>query len=360
MEQPDEEEKDHFKAVCAAFFNYHVDSLIDFARMERNFQTLTSTQLPHLLIPCQSRIDQLKRAVGVNYSLLSKIVHPNKGLFPYRDREDGSYVIPNLRVAYKDVTKLRSTVRQMVRDWSELGRQEREESYQLVISEVEAHYPGRTHSDGSLVSILTPGAGLGRLSFEFARLGYKSQGNEFSYFMLLASDFILNKTRRRGEFQLFPFVHEYCNVLKFEHALRTVAIPDICPAEELNEEDDFSMVAGEFVEVYSAHPESWDCLVTCFFLDTANNILQYIETIYCTLKPGGLWVNIGPLLYHYSDQQAEVSIDLTWEEVRHAIVGFGFKIEKEEERISHYDYDPLSMLQVSYKCIFFTALKPTS
>jgi hypothetical protein len=64
---------------------------------------------------------------------------------------------------------------------------------------------------------------------------------------------------------------------------------------------DFSMVAGEFVEVYSKQPDQWDCIVTCFFLDTAHNVMEYLECISKILKKGGLWVNIGPLLYHYSE-----------------------------------------------------------
>lgn len=48
-------------------------------------------------------------------------------------------------------------------------------------------------SDASGVSILVPGAGLGRLAFELAQRGYACQGNEFSMFMLLASNFILNQ-----------------------------------------------------------------------------------------------------------------------------------------------------------------------
>ena len=43
------------------------------------------------------------------------------------------------------------------------------------------------------VSILVPGAGLGRLAHEFAQRGYSCQGNEFSMYMLLASNFILNE-----------------------------------------------------------------------------------------------------------------------------------------------------------------------
>jgi carnosine N-methyltransferase len=64
---------------------------------------------------------------------------------------------------------------------------------------------------------------------------------------------------------------------------------------------DFSMVAGEFIEVYNKQPEQWDCVVTCFFLDTAHNVMEYLECISKILKKGGLWVNIGPLLYHYSE-----------------------------------------------------------
>lgn len=40
--------------------------------------------------------------------------------------------------------------------------------------------------------VLLPGAGLGRLALEIAAKGYAVQGNEFSYQMLFASNFILN------------------------------------------------------------------------------------------------------------------------------------------------------------------------
>ena len=45
----------------------------------------------------------------------------------------------------------------------------------------------------SEVTVLVPGAGLGRLAHEIARRGYSCQGNEFSLFMLFASHFVLNK-----------------------------------------------------------------------------------------------------------------------------------------------------------------------
>lgn len=42
------------------------------------------------------------------------------------------------------------------------------------------------------MSVCIPGAGLGRLAFECAKRGYRSQGNEWSVYMLLASNLVLN------------------------------------------------------------------------------------------------------------------------------------------------------------------------
>jgi acetolactate synthase regulatory subunit len=116
----------------------------------------------------------------------------------------------------------------------------------------------------------------------------------------------------------------------------------------------FSYAAGDFLEIYSdntsallcrtAHAknqcslfffnsyrflslDSWDCVATCFFIDTANNIIDYIETIYKILKPGGIWINLGPLLYHYADMPGEISIELNLEQVLGIIRKTGFKLE---------------------------------
>jgi len=70
----------------------------------------------------------------------------------------------------------------------------------------------------------------------------------------------------------------------------------------------FSMAAGDFVEIYGKKSNinddnRVDAVVTCFFLDTAPIILDYIETIDHVLKPGGIWINLGPLLYHWEKDQ---------------------------------------------------------
>lgn len=45
--------------------------------------------------------------------------------------------------------------------------------------------------------------------------------------------------------------------------------------------------------------EAFDCVATCFFIDTAHNVVEYLEIIHACLRPGGYWVNLGPLLYHW-------------------------------------------------------------
>ena len=37
----------------------------------------------------------------------------------------------------------------------------------------------------------------------------------------------------------------------------------------------------------------WDCVATVFFIDTAHNIVAYVETIWKILKPNGYWINMG-------------------------------------------------------------------
>lgn len=92
----------------------------------------------------------------------------------------------------------------------------------------------------------------------------------------------------------------------------------------------------------------WDCVACSFFIDTAHNVIQYLEKIHSILKPGGYWINlgkvhfhddestnhvmilfdfVGPLLYHFADMPGEFSIELSWEDIRRiAEQEIGFEI----------------------------------
>ena len=61
-----------------------------------------------------------------------------------------------------------------------------------------------------------------------------------------------------------------------------------------------AIIHGGFVESFAdrLHDGAFDLVVTCFFLDTADDLLRYVAVIAHVLAPGGLWVNAGPLHHH--------------------------------------------------------------
>eukprot|EP01103_Thecamoeba_quadrilineata_P018360 TRINITY_DN694_c0_g1_i6.p2 TRINITY_DN694_c0_g1~~TRINITY_DN694_c0_g1_i6.p2 ORF type:complete len:116 (+),score=16.35 TRINITY_DN694_c0_g1_i6:955-1302(+) len=110
--------------------------------------------------------------------------------------------------------------------------------------------------------------------------------------------------------------------------------------------------------MYHSHKSFYDCVVTCFFLDTATNIFDYIETITQLLRPGGFWINFGPLLYHHASDLRKRSIELSYDELRLVIESYGFTFEREEvQEKTNYRFNPDSMISTVYKCVLFTATK---
>ncbi len=358
--EKDPEEYRHLRNVVSAFFNYQIDSLRDLARTERDFKSIDEKYLKRMSFNYTERLDKLKKAIWQNYSFLLKVADPYKNMFKLYKGKNGEILMEPLLVEVKDIIKMRSTLRLFTRDWAMDGIEERNSTYKPILNELKNFFEKKTKKefqDG--INILVPGAGLGRLMYEIAKLGFKSQGNEFSYYMLLCSNFIFNNTTKKDEFVLQPFIHSFSNIFNEETPFKKILIPDENLGEELSKTDtgEMSMVAGEFCHVYKDKINFFDGIVTCYFIDTANNIIEYIETIHNIVKIGGLWVNIGPLLYHYTENENEISIELSWEEVKHIIIGYGFEFKKIETVKTTYSTNKDSMTQRIYNCIFFSAVK---
>ena len=358
--EKDPEEYRHLRNVVSAFFNYQIDSLRDLARTERDFKSIEEKYLKRMSFNYTERLDKLKKAIWQNYSFLLKVADPYKNMFKLYKGKNGEILMEPLLVEVKDIIKMRSTLRLFTRDWAMDGIEERNSTYKPILNELKNFFEKKTKKefqDG--INILVPGAGLGRLMYEIAKLGFKSQGNEFSYYMLLCSNFIFNNTTKKDEFVLQPFIHSFSNIFNEETPFKKILIPDENLGEELSKTDtgEMSMVAGEFCHVYKDKINFFDGIATCYFIDTANNIIEYIETIHNIVKIGGLWVNIGPLLYHYTENENEISIELSWEEVKHIIIGYGFEFKKIETVKTTYSTNKDSMTQRIYNCIFFSAVK---
>ncbi|OAX32849.1 N2227-domain-containing protein, partial [Rhizopogon vinicolor AM-OR11-026] len=269
-----------------------------------------------------------------------------------------------------DFDKLRSTLKQFVRDWSEEGKEERETCYTPMKDALIAHFSNKPSPESRQnIRVLVPGAGLARLAYDVANLGFACQGNEFSHYMLLASYLILNRTDAVEQYTIYPYVHSFSNLPNREAMLRPVKIPDVLPSA-LPSGSNFSLVAGDFEEIYGAeyeegNPESeagqWDAILTCFFIDTAKNIVNYLRIIHRILAPGGVWINMGPLLWHFENNTTnDPSIELDLEEVKTLAQKIGFVISNERTVDTTYTSNSQSMLGYVYRTTFWTATKASS
>lgn len=80
---------------------------------------------------------------------------------------------------------------------------------------------------------------------------------------------------------------------------------------------------------------------------------------YRILVPGGIWVNLGPLLYHYSDVNGHNSIEPTYEDLIIIMESIGFDILTSLTGIrSKYAQNPQSMKQSEYQSLFWVCRKP--
>ncbi|KAH9996103.1 N2227-domain-containing protein [Russula vinacea] len=247
-----------------------------------------------------------------------------------------------------DMDKVRSTLKQLVRDWSEEGKDEREASYRPIKEALLEHFSDIPMHERNNFRVLVPGAGLGRLAYDVAKLGFTCQGNEFSHYMLLTSFFIINSP----------------DPIKDPTTRPNTGRPSKRPSSGSN----FSLVAGDFEEVYGqrddeADPDEpsagpWDAVLTCFFIDTAKNIVNYLRIIHQILAPGGVWINLGPLLWHFEENTtSDPSIELDLEEVKTLAAHIGFEIKNERTIDTTYVNNKESMLGYIYHAAFWTATK---
>jgi carnosine N-methyltransferase len=284
-----------------------------------------------------------------------------------------------------DVDKAHSTIRQLYRDWSAEGAQERKPCHDYVLNQLKASFLDCPASAKlpSRPRILVPGAGLGRLVYEICRAGYDVEGNEISYHQLLTSSWILNHAKATPV-ALYPFATQFSNLYSRGQQLRRVMIPDIFPAQEIIQASasgegvgEMSMTAADFTVLYSAKESqaTFDAVATTFFIDTAPNFIRYVDTVRNCLKASGIWINVGPLLWH-SDVRCRAkaddgpcsetaeggrdrdtgigepgSFELTDEEVMWLLERKGFRMEHQEilSDMVGYMQDPDSMLRNEYR-----------
>jgi SAM-dependent methyltransferase len=220
-----------------------------------------------------------------------------------------------------DHTQVVQALKHFARDWSAAGEHERAATFPQILSTMATLFPYPTGEQ----RVLVPGAGLGRLAYELAAQGFDVVANEFSPYMTLAHRYMLslhsgNPTATVNGHIFHPNIGWWSHHRTNESLLRPVAFPDILPEQNVLKR--LKLVEGDFVTTFLPHEEGrFDAVVTLFFIDTARNIVDYLETISKVLKPGGVWVNMGPLLYGTAPL-----IELSLDEVLKVAEKIGFEL----------------------------------
>eukprot|EP01133_Synstelium_polycarpum_P012155 gene12155-14223_t len=123
LENPEEQEADHFRKVVDAFFTYRPYS-IDWAdHMEEYFR--------------------------------EKLTH-----YQRIDVEQHMDLTPDPR----NIDKVKSTLKQFAREWSTEGQRERDLTFLPILEKLEAIWPNK--EDRASIRVYCPGAGLGRICLE--------------------------------------------------------------------------------------------------------------------------------------------------------------------------------------------------
>mmetsp|Transcript_70784 Transcript_70784/g.207372 ORF Transcript_70784/g.207372 Transcript_70784/m.207372 type:complete len:397 (-) Transcript_70784:46-1236(-) len=369
-----EEEVTHFLSVCYSIAGYTAGSLPSVELYGKELQVALEDPENRRLWcgdDLSKILEQMKVRVTYNQRFLDDLVRdlaecpvgPPGGL-GRRTPPPGVLRVPHgYAIDPGNASKTRSTLRQFVRDWAREGAVERKCCYEPLLLDLEKYVPLAARPGGPLPKVLTPGSGLGRLTFEAAIRGYFAEGNEFSYHMLLGTAWVLNDSGQALGTTIFPYIVDTAGRRGAYDHMRPVCIPDICPGDFCDPASGFgeiSMRSGEFVEVYKKQLGEWDAVLTAFFVDTAHNIFLYVRVLAAILRPGGLWANVGPLLWHYAPEGGgpadAVSVELSWEELRPAVEVY-FEIRELEQQEAHYTDGAIAGKKKRYRCLHFAAVR---
>ena len=236
----DQQEQNHWEDVCRSYRQYATFAMEQWANHQYRLHSLPEDQRKYLPASLrqetpefQQRATNYKEAAIRNQFCLDCILrhagqkHSQQEVVPMDARFSSD----------AQMSKVSSVLKSLARDWSEDGKSEREMSYQPLIQKVLHYLPISKPAAAAAAAaepprVCIPGAGVGRLACEFSALGYTVQGNEFSLYMLLASDFILNGPIRPSRpLQISPWMLESRNVHSVQDQLRVVHIPDVDPFE---------------------------------------------------------------------------------------------------------------------------------
>ncbi|KRZ16487.1 AP-2 complex subunit sigma [Trichinella zimbabwensis] len=239
------------------------------------------------------------------------------------------------------VGKTQQILHDVIREWSAVGISERKSVYGPILAYMEDLKKLTTPES---VNILIPSAGLGRLVWELAKLGYRCEACESSAAHVLTTNFIINHSDSNNPVTIYPWINKWTNHRNCAEQIQSVTVPDVSP-DLIRSRKHCNLVAGDFLNLYADEHETYDIICTVRYINHPKNIRDYVEKVYDLLKPGAVWINMGPMLYRDRNEDSNVRVP-PYELVRLHIQELGFHFEKEQlgipVNITYYNQSMLS------------------
>ncbi len=210
-------------------------------------------------------------------------------------------------------------------------------------------------------------------------LGFETTANELSFFMTLAFRFLASSsaTQTPNQHTIYPYINWFSHQRNNDNLFRGVAFPDELPRIG----NGLNLIEGDFLELRAPGREprineplqkthivstGYDFIVTLFFIDTSLNVISTLEHVHSLLRPGGTWINLGPLLWTSGAQaQLELSLEEVWDLAR----AIGFRIHGQNNDIEipdcyrrrtvecQYTADKRALMKWLYQAEFWVATK---
>lgn len=307
-----------------------------FAKMASHHRQI-ATEVGYL-----DRLYSIESKIASNSVVINALAKYARKKYSIRDYElRSARPVPNSHVV--------ELLHQFVRDWSHELDPERNELFEPLLASLSNEFCAESRPQKR---VLVPGSGLARAAYEISSMGFQTNALEYSHLMDTAAQFLfeLNTTSLGSDqFELYPYVHDFSHQVSGQSQLRGIISPNV---SVLKKPPSLTLGFGDFTQVALTEPKSYDAIVTLFLIDTAENALQYLDAIRVLLKPGGIWINYGPLKWGTAPQ-----VEFTLEELELVISKLNFTIESKFSGTNEYNGDKLSLWKGMYKICGWVARK---
>lgn len=309
--------------------NWNDRRRILFKKMSNQQQALVNS------VKYPQKLNTVDKLMGKNSTVLQKIASLAKSKHNVQDAE----VMLMKDTKRNNYFQVVESLCHFARDWSPAHADE--------VDPLLAYIKKQTKDlDTKTTTVIVPGSGLGRVSYELAKQGFYSVHSvEYSWLMVLLNEYMFTGNKDN----IYPYLHTYSNHAKNVDQFRSVDIVGM-PTKPEN----LHIHQGDFNEFTLAAETDNVVIVTCFFMDTAENMMDYIDSInrLCAGHKGTKrWVNVGPLKYGTAAQ-----VEFSDEELKAVIKLSGWRLtDQQPPQLLGYLTDKQGLWQGYYNVLKWTA-----